>query len=349
MRTKIAIVLALTLVILSAGPVWAQQTDDERMMNCFGRCDATPGHGAPGFENCLAACRMTDGAHIPDPNTWSLPVPLPPPVGVQPVVMPRPYTANPANLLDNPSFEGDYYPFHGIGNLQVAESWGAMWWPRGELPLWAVSGGSDGPIRRPEYKPLPLEVDSGRVRTGERSQAFFTFYGVLLGGVYQTVPVPADSFLQASVWAQTWTSAFDDPSQSTGEMYVTVCVDPAGGTDPWARRVQCADWQAPSYERGEFRIVASPVVQAEGARVTVFILAHHKWSIKHGDMYIDDAALVVTDASGECPTCPECPACPPCEPGTTEPVDYDRIADIFRDVWREMWPGVGGGEPEDNE
>ena len=231
------------------------------------------------------------------------------------------------NLLVNPGFEGEYHAQDGDGPIQVADGWRAFWWPRDTLPLWAVSGGSSGPIRRPEFKALPRSIDAGRVLEGEQSQCFFAFYSVMLAGVMQTVNAPFGAWVRATVHAQTWTSKNDDPKQSTGEMNVTVGIDPTGGTDPWARRVQWSDWQAPAYTWGFWRIIESPVVEVDDDRVTVFIMAHHKWAVKHGDLYLDSAILEEVDLGGVTP--------PPVEPPPVEPppvgeaVDYDRIQDII--------------------
>lgn len=238
--------------------------------------------------------------------------------------------------LANPSFEGDYAVQDNKTTIIVAPHWRGFWKDGGNLPDWAQQGASSGPIRQPEYKAATLAVDARRVRSGSSAQCFFTFYGVMLGGVQQTVAAQAGSWHQAGFQVQAWTDGSDDPCKTTGQMVATVGIDPLGGADPWARRVVWADWQDANPGCGKWNEIKSPVVQAQGAQVTVFLLAQHRWSLKHGDLYIEDAWLHQVSMSGDCPDCPvcpeptPCPVCPDCPAGGT--VDYARIEQIVIDA-----------------
>lgn len=230
--------------------------------------------------------------------------------------------------LANPGFEGHYAVQDGKTTVLVAPHWRGFWKDGGSLPDWAQQGASSGPIRQPEYKAATLTVDPRRVRSGSTAQCLFTFYGVMLGGVQQTVAAQAGQWYQAGFQVQAWTDGSDDPCRSTGQMVAAVGIDPKGGEDPWARRVVWSDWQDANPGCGRWFEVKSPVVQAQAGQVTVFVLAQHRWALKHGDLYVDDAWLRQVQMAGDCPQCPACPEPTPCVPGS---VDYAQIRAIVHD------------------
>lgn len=246
-----------------------------------------------------------------------------------------------ANLLRNPSFEGTYIYQDGIPEVRVAPEWRAYWKDSlACLPDWVVPGGSPaGLVKRPEYRYSSLPLDPRRVRSGQKSQIAFVTYGVNLAGVYQQVPgLTGNPVVRAGAWMQSWASAENDPTKNEGgDMFATICIDPRGQADPWARRVQCAEWQwvppSGSGTTGEFAYVRSPEVRADGGQVTVFILWMGRWAVRHNDVYVDDADLQIVGTTGPTatpyptytprPTYTPYPTYTPGAPGTG--VDYERI------------------------
>lgn len=235
--------------------------------------------------------------------------------------------AQTSNLLVNPSFEGVYYDQDNIDQIKVANGWRAFW--KQDLlamPDWALSGNDHRYVKRPEYKPLSLSIDAGRVRSGQLSQCLFATYGVLIAGVQQTVSIKEGAWYQASAYVQSWSSTKGDPTKNEGgDMYAVVGIDPYGGTSPWSRRVLWGDWVyvPPKGETAQFALTSSPVVQARSDRVTVFILGDGRWATVHNDLYIDDANLVEVSL-GVTPV----PTPVPAPPGEC---DYD----VFRGIIRE--------------
>jgi len=148
----------------------------------------------------------------------------------------------------------------------------------------------------------------------------------MLGGVQQTVAVTKGQTYQAGAWVQAWTSSTDDPCKNDGQMIATVGLDPYGGSDPWAQRVIWQEWRDANPGCGQWFEVVSPVVKAESDHVTFFVRFQHRWALKHGDGYLEDAWLREVQA-GTCPECPACPTptpcpdCPACPDCPTQPVD----------------------------
>jgi hypothetical protein len=233
------------------------------------------------------------------------------------------HASTPQNLLRNPGLEGTYIPFNGIGELKTAPEWTPFFKENIQcLPDWSVPGGSAAHlVKRPEYKDATLDIDERRVRSGEKAQVIFVTYGVEIGGVYQKVPgLVGNPVVQASFYGQSWASARNDPTKNEGgDMFATVCIDPRGGDDPWARRVQCAEWQwvPPSGPDGEFAQIYSPEVRVDGGQVTVFILFMGRWATLHNDGYADDASLWIVESGGAPTPCPT--------PGPGGECNYDEI------------------------
>lgn len=192
---------------------------------------------------------------------------------------------SPTNYNRNPSFEGDYYPWGGIPEIQVAQEW---------TPWWVPQQPSDPPEinRRPEYKRADAALYPNRVHSGAAAQQWFTFYSTHIAGMYQQVSnLPPGSRLQFSIWAQAWSSSQDDPYQSIdpGEINLQIGLDPTGNTDPWAGSVV---WTG-AYNIYDAWFQISVEAVAQNSTVTVFLKSAPRYPVKHNDTYWDDAALVV--------------------------------------------------------
>lgn len=244
------------------------------------------------------------------------------------------------NLLVNPSFEGAYVEWQR--SIVVAQGWQPFYDKPVQIPPQPADG-STGPWRDPEYKPLTVDIDESRVRSGDTSQCWFAFYAIMDAGIRQSVPVREGAFYQGSVWAQQWSDKGDDPELNRAEMYVSVGIDPYGGESAWQIHVQWSPWVLVRAPRGEFVFVEGPVVQARADQVTVFVRAWHKWAVKHGDAYVDDASLVEVDSPGPQPTptpepTPQPTPEPTPTPGPGGNCDYNRIEDIVRRAVEEREP-----------
>ncbi len=190
------------------------------------------------------------------------------------------------NLLRNPGFEGQYSTWWD-GNTpyvtaQMAPDW-SPWWLR------QIEGDPSWKNRMPEYKPAaPYQ---NRIRSGANAQQYFTFYGTHVAGVWQRVPVDAGARLRFSVWVQVWSSAFDDASvsESNGQVNVRVGLDPTGGTDPFSATVVWSSSQQKYDQWFEMSVEAT----ASASNATVFVRTEPQFPVKHNDIYLDDAALVV--------------------------------------------------------
>ncbi|HET7091179.1 MAG TPA: LysM peptidoglycan-binding domain-containing protein [Anaerolineae bacterium] len=207
------------------------------------------------------------------------------------------------NLLHNGDFEGDSARQWSSANDEwvngrVAEGWTA-WWRKptpsdGEYPAACPEGkAACVPWHRPEYRETrSIPYDPPRVRTGENSQMVFTSFGVYEGGLYQTVSgVPRGWSVRFSIWAKAWSSDAEDTAESAGQpsMGMRAGIDPTGGTDPWSDAVVWSK-ESDSFDAfGEYGV--SAVAQAD--RVTVFFRSQPERALKHVDVMLDDAELIL--------------------------------------------------------
>jgi hypothetical protein len=196
------------------------------------------------------------------------------------------------NLLANPGFEDGYsyrldpyVPWEGPkGELEVANGW-ELWYDN--VP------GQDGYNYRPEYKSEDryAHPDPLRVRSGRYAQKMFTFSSTHTAGLYQQVPVPEGSELEFSTWVVVWSSSQDDPHHSTlpGKYWLSVGIDPHGGTDPYSEQIV---WSDP-IEHYDEHVQLLVTAEAQADHITVFTKAAPEWRVKHNDSYWDDARLVM--------------------------------------------------------
>lgn len=164
----------------------------------------------------------------------------------------------------------------------------------------------------PEYRDTKGIVEGpARIRSGQNSQKYFTFYSVHEAGVMQTVNVPPGSLLRFDVYMQAWSSNQDgsalNPKSylSSGQtsMHMKVGIDPTGGDDPWSPNIVWSP-EHDSYDQfGYYEVRAT----AQSNHVTVFTHSMPEKGLKHNDMYVDDAELVAIQVP-EGATLPQSPA-----------------------------------------
>lgn len=203
-----------------------------------------------------------------------------------------------ANLITNPSFEGQYSsytpdpahpdcPWGTCGSAQMADNW---------TPYWKSHNPSDPDwiYRMPEWKPAESHfTNPTRVRTGERAQQWFTFFGTHQAGIFQRVSnVSPGASLCLSIWGHAWSNNSDDPYTNPndhGFLNQQIGIDPTGGTDYLSPNVVWTDPVTQYDEYGLFKLETT----AQSSSVTVFFHSEPLWAYKHNDVYWDDAILSV--------------------------------------------------------
>jgi len=88
-----------------------------------------------------------------------------------------------------------------------------------------------------------------------------------------------------------WSSTVSDPHHSTapGEYWLSVGIDPYGGTDAFSEEIIWSNGIEYYDEHAQLSVTA--VAQAD--HVTVFTRAAPKYCVQHNDSYWDDACLIV--------------------------------------------------------
>jgi hypothetical protein len=193
-----------------------------------------------------------------------------------------------ANLLKNPSFEGEFHPWNNIPEAHVADGW---------TPFWVEQQPGDEPWknRRPEYKRATLAIDPNRVRSGQSAQQYFSFWGTHIAGLLQQVSVRRGQHLCLRAYGHAWSSSEDrsDVSVDPGNVRMKIGIDPTGGVDPFGSTVVWSD-ERMVYDRYDERgFVVETTAQSSSA--TVFLFSAPEWPKKHTDVYWDDASLVVVE------------------------------------------------------
>jgi LysM repeat protein len=155
----------------------------------------------------------------------------------------------------------------------------------------------------PEFRDTKkIAVGPSRIHSGQNSVKYFTFWSVHQAGVLQTVAVPPGSTLRFSAWMHAWSTNEDgreeflETYRSTGQtsMHMKVGIDPCGGEDPWSPSVVWSSEHDTYDQYGYYEVRAT----AQCDKVTVFTHSMPNKAMKHNDVYVDDAELVVIDGAG---------------------------------------------------
>ncbi len=232
------------------------------------------------------------------------------------------------NLLENPSFEGDFeilcsfpggkpwiavpcegpVPSYPRQTVMVAKGWSAWWQPPNENPqakdFYATFPNYCGQLapddcvawHMPEFRDTRSQPqDPPRMRSGQNSQKYFTFWSVHEGGVYQVVEgLRPGTPLRFSIYMQAWSATKlhgvePNPHFSFGQtgMHMKIGIDPMGGTDPWSKDIVWST-EKDAYDKFE-RYDVQAVARAN--KVTVFTHSRPENPMEHNDIYLDDAEL----------------------------------------------------------
>lgn len=244
------------------------------------------------------------------------------------------------NLLTNPSFEGDYpvyimaapghpdcqtwsqdQPNQYCERVKLADDWHPYWLDTPRSEVWMNI--------QPEYVPSLPHEQPPRVRSGDKSQHYFSFWSTHEGGLYQQVSALENGRYCFSSWGHAWSSRETQPGwlsdpKDHGELYQRVGIDPTGGTD----------WQSPNVVWGEMRMqydefgLFSVEAVAEADTITVFIWSRPNIPVKHNDVYWDDATLTLMQAAAV-------------EPGAlTTLLDVDEPTAVTHTIGISITPGL---------
>jgi len=211
------------------------------------------------------------------------------------------------NLLRNPGFEGEYTAYHypppGHPDCQTWDPNEPNQYceranmPAGWHPRWLPDGTEEW-IIMPEYTASTTDqVNPDRVRSGEKSLHYWSFWLRHESAVHQQVTaVPGETFC-FSVWGHAWSDRLDgdfysadqDRPGDDGQLFQKVGIDPTGGTDWQSPTVIWSDPRKQYDYFGEFVITAT----AQAQQVTVFMWSRAEVPVKHNEAYWDDAFLSV--------------------------------------------------------
>ena len=155
----------------------------------------------------------------------------------------------------------------------------------------------------PEFRDTKnIAIGPTRIRSGKNSVKYFTFWSVHQAGLMQTVVVPAGSVVRFGAWMHAWSTnedgreEFPETYKSSGQtsMHMKVGIDPCGGEDPWSPNIVWSSEHDTYDQYGYYEVRAT----AQCDKVTVFTHSMPEKAMKHNDVYVDDAELVVIDGTG---------------------------------------------------
>ena len=204
----------------------------------------------------------------------------------------HPISAN-SNLLRNPGFEGPYSSWQPqLSTVQMAADW-TPWWINdlNHVPVWV----------QPEYKPAEKRDYPARVYDGERAQQWFTFHRSHNAGIYQQVSgVTPGATYRFTAQLQVWSSSTDAAiSERPALPYLQIGIDPTGAASPGSGSgaPSTVVWtDAPAiYDRW---YALSIDVKAQASTITVYVRSNPNYAVKHNDIYIDAAELILVSNSG---------------------------------------------------
>ncbi|QPC81136.1 LysM peptidoglycan-binding domain-containing protein [Phototrophicus methaneseepsis] len=197
------------------------------------------------------------------------------------------------NLLTNPGFEDAFVARENEELLTVANGWEPWHMPHtADMP--------DYQNARPYYIGSTTANAMGilpRVRSGNQSQIYYSFYETHDGGIYQQISgIEPGTELRFSIYAHVWSTTYDDfnVSEDDGGVALRVGIDTSGGTDPDAASVV---YSTPGIFYDTFRQY-SVIATAESDTVTVFVRTTVADAVRNTVIYLDDAVLEVTPESG---------------------------------------------------
>ena len=211
------------------------------------------------------------------------------------------------NLLVGGDFEAPApWPWQdGVGEVQVAPGWRG--WYLDVAPDYVKTPANCTDSKqsyhcywmRPEFRDNVAASFENRVRSGMRSQKYFSFGRMHEAGLYQRVGgIKPGSTVRFSIYIQAWQCYEIDKcgkngtrSDAPADMHLRVGIDPYGGDNPFNPNVVWAP------EKGAFDQWVEFAVETQALADTVTVFTHSRpewgWARVENDVYLDDASLVV--------------------------------------------------------
>lgn len=207
------------------------------------------------------------------------------------------------NLLDCAGFEcGDHLQKDQWGNLdgdlRVANGWSVGW--SGvpapyDLGLPHECNGFKAHAER--------EMHNTHVADGSYSQRLIQAFHACSVWLYQTVEVVPGLRYEASAEVLLWSTGYpvvDTPS--TADMAAWICLDPRGGSDPFAVDVVCgpAWWNHEQMDKEQQDIFGTLTAQAvaESHQMTLIVLLIPNYPVGRSDGFVENVSLKYVDDSG---------------------------------------------------
>jgi len=252
------------------------------------------------------------------------------------------------NLLVDGDFEAPApWPWQdGVGEVQVAPGWRG--WYLDVAPDYVQTPancmGSKEKYHcywmRPEFRDNVAASFENRVRSGMRSQKYFSYGRMHEAGLYQRVGgIKPGSTVRFSIYIQAWQCYNIDKCGKNGtrsdepaDMHLRVGIDPYGGDNPFSPNVV---W-APEKEAFDQWVEFAVETQARADTVTVFTHSRPDWGWARvsNDVYLDDASLVVVQPG---------PATKPSgQPAIAKPISRQAAAAACLRLAR-LWQRLGEG------
>ncbi len=211
------------------------------------------------------------------------------------------------NLLVGGDFEAPApWPWQdGVGEVQVGPGWRAWYLDVAPDYVKTPANCTDSKEKyhcywmRPEFRDNVAASFENRVRSGFRSQKYFSFGRMHEAGLYQRVGgIQPGSTVRFSIYIQAWMCYDIDKcgmngirSDAPDNMHLRVGIDPYGGDNPFSPNVV---W-APEKEAFDRWVEFAVETQALADTVTVFTHSRPEWGWARpsNDVYLDDASLLV--------------------------------------------------------
>jgi extradiol dioxygenase family protein len=137
---------------------------------------------------------------------------------------------------------------------------------------------------------LRINVGHGFVRNGDRSMELSRGYATFTAAVYQTVTVPANSYVRGGAWV---VMNISGDNAADGRSHARVGIDPTGGTNPYAPSVIWSANTTNALVSNGWREL-SVTTTAQGTQVTLFLFATQDFPTQGNGVFWDDAYLRVT-------------------------------------------------------
>jgi len=180
------------------------------------------------------------------------------------------------------NFQADPNCKQGVCN--VPAGWGVWYIPRTE-------NDPPGTNFQPQADRAP-----GRARSGAAAQRLWAESATFTGGVYRIVTgVPVGARVRFTIWGQVWSTNDNSPisSRPSRDIRVKVGIDPLGGDNgrpsPFNGQVIWSAEQEAKDAYAQFSVEA----EARAETVILYTFTTMKDSVRHNEVFWDDAALEV--------------------------------------------------------